>query len=71
VHFPRYVPHGFRNVGAKPGKTLWTVIPGANFEEFFEELDALPDGPPDLKKVAAIFAKYGMEILPLPESTGI
>lgn len=66
VHFPRHMPHAFRNVGAKPGRTLWTVIPGANFEEFFEELGALPEGPPDLEKVAAIFVRYGMEILPPP-----
>jgi len=66
VHFPRYVPHAFRNVGAKPGQTRWTVIPGTSFEEFFEELAALPEGPPDLEQVAAIFARYGMEILPPP-----
>lgn len=69
VHFPRYVPHAFRNIGATPGKTHWTVIPGANFEKFFEELGALPDGPPDLEKVAAIFKKYDIEILPPPNGS--
>jgi quercetin dioxygenase-like cupin family protein len=64
LHFPRRVPHAFANVGATVGKTLWTVIPGAGFEAFFGELAALPKGPPDLAQVAAIFGKYGMEVLP-------
>jgi len=64
IHFPRRIPHAFQNVGAATGKTLWTVIPGAGFEKFFGELAALPKGPPDLAKVAAIFGKYGMEVLP-------
>jgi quercetin dioxygenase-like cupin family protein len=66
LHFPRYIPHGFRNIGATPGKTIWTVTPGASFEAFFDELDALPPGPPDMQKVVGIFAKYGMEVLPPP-----
>jgi len=64
LHFPRRIPHAFRNVGAGTGKTLWTVIPGSGFEKFFGELAALPAGPPDLAKVATIFSKYGMEVLP-------
>lgn len=65
LHFPRTIPHAFQNVGNTPGKTLWTVIPGENFEQFFEELGALPtDGPPDMELVVAIFARYGMEVLP-------
>jgi len=63
LHFPRRIPHSFANVGATTGKTLWTVIPGSGFEKFFDELGALPKGPPDLDKVAEIFARYGMEIL--------
>jgi len=63
IFFPRHIPHAFQNTGSKAGKTLWTVIPGGNFEAFFEKLSALPVGPPDLQKVAEIFAEYGMEIL--------
>ena len=67
IHFPRYIPHSFRNVAATAGKTLWTVVPGAKFEKFFEELGSLPtDGPPDMGKVVAIFNKYDMEVLPPP-----
>jgi mannose-6-phosphate isomerase-like protein (cupin superfamily) len=68
LHFPRGTPHGFQNVGATPGKTIWHVTPGANFEPFFDELGALPAGPPDLAYVAALFGRYGMEILPPPEA---
>ena len=42
---------------------MWTVVPGGNFEEFFERLGALPPEPPDLRVVAEIFAHYGMTIL--------
>jgi quercetin dioxygenase-like cupin family protein len=68
IHFPRYTPHGFQNVGATTGKTLWAVTPGTNFEPFFEELGALPPGPPDLAKVAAIFGNYNIDLLPPPET---
>jgi hypothetical protein len=64
LYFPRHISHWFRNIGTTPGKTVWTVTLGANFEPFFAELGALPmDAPPDLQKVVAIFRKYGMEVL--------
>jgi quercetin dioxygenase-like cupin family protein len=65
-HFPRLIPHGFTNIGNSMGRTLWTVIPGGNFEAFFEELNMLPPGPPDMAQVAAIFGKYHIDILPPP-----
>ena len=68
LHFPRYIPHGFRNIGATAGKTVWTVTPGANFDPFFADLSALPtDAPPDVQTVVAIFNRYGMEVLPPPQ----
>jgi quercetin dioxygenase-like cupin family protein len=63
IYFPKHIPHAFQNTGSKAGRTLWTVIPGGNFEEFFDKLGALPAGEPDLKVVAQIFAEYGMKIL--------
>lgn len=63
IFFPRHIPHAFQNIGSKPGKTLWTVVPGGNFEDFFEDLDALPAGPPDMGKVIEIFGRYGMQVL--------
>jgi quercetin dioxygenase-like cupin family protein len=68
IHFPRHTPHGFQNIGASAGQTLWNVVPGSNFEPFFEQLGALPPGPPDLEKVAAIFGKYNIQLLPPPEA---
>src|SRR6266571_2291908 len=48
IIFSKDIPHAFRNVGTRPGRTLWTVMPGANFEKFFEELGSLPaDAKPD------------------------
>jgi quercetin dioxygenase-like cupin family protein len=67
IFFPRHTPHAFQNIGSKAGKTLWTVVPGANFEEFFEKLGALPIGEPDMKIVFNIFSEYGMKIL-IPEN---
>jgi quercetin dioxygenase-like cupin family protein len=65
VIFPRDIPHAFRNIGAKPGRTFWTVMPGANFEKFFEELGSLPAGAePDMGKVTEIFNRHDITILP-------
>lgn len=63
IFFPRHTPHAFQNIGKTPGKTLWTIVPGGNFEDFFEELNELPAGPPDMGKVIEIFANYGMTVL--------
>lgn len=64
VHFPRGVPHGFRNAGTTRGRALWVVVPGGGFEKFFGDLAALPvGGPPNPDVVAAIFAKHGMKLL--------
>jgi hypothetical protein len=63
IYFPRHIPHAFQNTGSKAGKTIWTVVPGGNFEEFFDKLGALPVGEPNLQLVAEIFAAYGMKIL--------
>ena len=65
VIFPKNIPHAFRNVGTKPGRTFWTVMPGANFEKFFEELGSLPaDREPDMGKVTEIFNRHDIKILP-------
>ena len=63
IFFPRHIPHAFQNTGTKAGKTIWTVVPGGNFEEFFNKLSSLPAGEPDLQLVAEIFSEYGMKIL--------
>jgi quercetin dioxygenase-like cupin family protein len=62
--FPRNVAHGFTNSGTTPAKYRITVSPGSNFEEFFEELSALPlDQSPDSDKVSEIFERFGLPIV--------
>jgi len=64
INFPRWIPHGFSNIGRTLGRTLFTVIPGANFEKLFEELSVMPaDTPPDMATVAEIFKRYDIAIL--------
>lgn len=70
ILFPRQVVHAFQNPGSKAAKAVFTVVPGGNFEDFFNKLAALPPGPPDMPKIIAIFAEYGMEII-LPQAVQV
>ena len=45
IFFPRHTTH---SLAAKPVKTLWTVVPGGNFEEFFDKTGSLPPGEPNI-----------------------
>ena len=63
--FPKGIPHAFRNVGTTPGRIVFTVMPGVNFEKFFEELGSLPaEREPDMGKVSEIFNRHDIKILP-------
>jgi steroid delta-isomerase-like uncharacterized protein len=69
VFGPRGIPHGFRVEGDAPAQMLLLNSP-AGFEHFMlelsEPLDSAPV-PPDFGKVAAVAARYGMEVHgPLP-----
>jgi quercetin dioxygenase-like cupin family protein len=64
VVLPRGIPHAFRNTGNTAGRTLMVLVPGG-MEKVFEELSAMPPGPPDLGKINAITMKYGVEFLPM------
>ena len=59
VYLPRRVRHSFQCVGAGMNKALITVVPAGN-EVMFQELSELPPGPPDIAKITAICAKYGV-----------
>jgi quercetin dioxygenase-like cupin family protein len=62
VFLPRNVPHEFMTVGEVQVKTLLQVFPsGAEF--MFDELNALPAGPPDMAKVLEICARFGVIFL--------
>jgi quercetin dioxygenase-like cupin family protein len=63
IFFPRNIPHAFQNIGRSQGKTLWTIVPGGNFEDFFEELNMLSGGSQDMGMVIEIFGNYGIHIL--------
>jgi len=65
LNFTRGTAHGFRNIGSLPGKTLWFVSPGKNFEQFFNRLGALPPGPPDMDVLAALFQEFGLPLMPM------
>jgi quercetin dioxygenase-like cupin family protein len=63
LDFARGTPHALANVGDVDAVTLWAVSPGAGFEAFFDELAALPAGPPDPAVLVPVFARYGLTIL--------
>jgi quercetin dioxygenase-like cupin family protein len=73
VYAPRGTLHAWRNVGAAPSRVLTVITPGG-LEGFFLEAgepatdaSSPPPGPPDIEKVMAVAAKYGVEIPPPPD----
>jgi len=74
VFLPRGIPHGFQVVGASTARFLILTTPGG-FEGFVTEMGEpatalrLPEPTaPNMEKLAALAAKYRIEILgPLPE----
>jgi mannose-6-phosphate isomerase-like protein (cupin superfamily) len=60
---PRGQWHTFWNAGDAPARILEVISP-AGFERYFEELiELLPkDGPPDPSAIAALAARYGLEL---------
>jgi quercetin dioxygenase-like cupin family protein len=64
VVLPKEIPHAFKNAGNSTGRTLVVLVPGG-MEKVFEDLSAMPPGPPDLGKINAVTMKYGVEFLPL------
>jgi quercetin dioxygenase-like cupin family protein len=72
---PRQIPHGFRATGDAPARVLFMSFPGGGFEQFalamggpVTDVNAPPDGRPDMEKLMALAAKYKIDILgPLPE----
>jgi quercetin dioxygenase-like cupin family protein len=71
VFLPRGISHGFRAEGPSAARVLLLVTPGG-FERFVAKLSLPagappPGGPPDPGPLAALAAKYHVEILgPLP-----
>lgn len=59
---PRGVPHSWKIIGTSKAKVILSVFP-SGIEEMFEELGALPPGPPDFPKVAEICGRYGVKFV--------
>jgi len=64
VVLPKEIPHACKNIGNTTGRTLVVLVPGG-MEKVFEDLSAMPPGPPDIGKINAITMKYGVEFLPM------
>lgn len=62
IFLPRKVPHAFRVVGEKNAKAIVTAYP-SGIEDMFEQLAALPAGPPDFEKVFAICGNFGVTFI--------
>lgn len=60
LYGPREIKHEWFIVGDKPGKVLFTAIPGTGFEDMLREISLLPAGPPDMGRVAAICGRAGI-----------
>lgn len=57
--------HVFRNVGDVPARLLILSTPSVGLDRMFGEIDAATAaGTPDLAKIAAITARYGVAIEP-------
>ncbi len=59
---PKNVPHSWKVVGTTKAKMITSAFP-AGIEKMFEELAALPPGPPDFEKVTKICQKHGITFI--------
>jgi mannose-6-phosphate isomerase-like protein (cupin superfamily) len=78
LYVPKGTLHAHKNVGEGAGRMLVTQTPGGLYEHFFEEVgkpavgDAGPlvfDDHPDVRRIVALAAQYGIEIPPIAEKT--
>jgi len=80
LYFPKGTLHAHRGIGESVGRMLVTQTPGGLYECFFEEVGKPVDGEkgwpilkdePEVTNIATIAAKYGIEISPIAEETGL
>jgi quercetin 2,3-dioxygenase len=68
AYLPSKVPHTFLNLTDEPGEVIVVYTPGGG-HKFYEEFGPLSrSGPPDPKRLAPLFEKYGMTLLGPPLS---
>ncbi len=66
IFAPRDIPHTYRYLGKTPGRLMCVITP-AGFEQFFEEIAAMPpDQQQNIPAVIEIANKHQLEILPPP-----
>ncbi len=72
VHIPKGTVHTHWNATDAPVKLLAFPAP-AGFETFFADLAELmtstPPGPPDEGRIAAVYEKYGLQVVGPPPSS--
>jgi quercetin dioxygenase-like cupin family protein len=60
LHAPRGVVHGYMGAGSAPSRARFMSIPG-DIEAMFSEMATWPaDAPPDMGKLTALCAEYGI-----------
>ena len=68
AYLPSGLPHTFLNLTDDPGKVIVVYTPGGG-HKFYEEFGPISrEGPPDPKRLAPLFEKYGMTLLGPPLS---
>jgi quercetin dioxygenase-like cupin family protein len=68
AYLPSKVPHAFLNLTDEPGEIIVVYTPGGG-HKFYEEFGPISrSGPPDPKRLAPVFEKYGMSLLGPPLS---
>jgi len=66
AYLPSKVPHAFLNLTDEPGEVIVVYTPGGG-HKFYEEFGPISrSGPPDPKRLAPVFEKYGMSLLGPP-----
>ena len=69
IYLPPRNEHAFVNAGTATARALVVTSPGVESERFFAEVDAsFRQRPPERVALAAMAARHGLTILPLPEA---
>jgi quercetin dioxygenase-like cupin family protein len=68
LFIPRGAVHQFVNRSAEPVRFLATITPGVLDPSFFREIGAIVNagGPPDLRAIAEVMRKHGLEHVQSP-----
>ncbi|WP_420602805.1 cupin domain-containing protein [Flagellimonas sp.] len=62
IFCPRGISHSFKVIGNEKARVMLSIFP-SGIENMFEELAALPSGPPDFEKVSKICGKYQIQFV--------